>query len=84
MDVSTAWFTLFFFAFIVVAVGGSILVGIGLMVLWIWALVDCLAKESSQGNDKLVWCLVIILTGWIGALIYILVRRPQRVARFGA
>lgn len=51
---------------------------IGATILWVWALVDCLTNESSEGNDKLVWALVIVLTNWIGALIYFFVRRPQR------
>ena len=57
-------------------VGGVI--GIGVTVLWIWMLIDCVTKEPSEGNDKLIWVLIIVLTGWIGALIYLLVRRPQR------
>lgn len=52
--------------------------GIAATAFWIWMLVDCLTNESSQGNDKLVWVLVIVLTNWIGALIYCFVRRPQR------
>lgn len=52
-------------------------------VLWVWALVDCVKYEPSEGNDKLVWVLVIALAGWIGALIYLLVRRPQRLAALG-
>ena len=47
---------------------------------WLWMLVDCVTKESSQGNDKLVWVLVIVLTNIIGAVIYFVVRRPQRFA----
>ena len=45
---------------------------------WIWMLVDCLTKERPEGNDKIVWVLVIIFTNIIGALIYFLVRRPER------
>ena len=52
-------------------------------ILWIWMLIDCLTNEPSEGNDKLVWALVIIFTHWIGALIYLLVRRPQRKAALG-
>ena len=63
--------------------------GVGLMgvvgtVLWIWMLIDCATKEPSAGNDKIVWILVIALTHWIGALIYFLVRRPERKRLFGA
>ncbi len=51
---------------------------------WIWMLVDCATKESSQGNDKVIWILVIIFTHWIGALIYYFVRRPERKKQLGA
>ena len=53
-------------------------IGIGVTIFWIWMLIDCVTKEPSEGNDKLIWVLIIVLTGWIGALIYLLVRRPQR------
>jgi Phospholipase_D-nuclease N-terminal len=52
-------------------------------VFWIWMLVDCATKEPSEGNDKIIWILVIIFTHWIGALIYYLVRRPERKKLFG-
>ncbi len=51
--------------------------------IWIWALVEVLTKESSEGNDKLVWALVVALTGLIGALIYLLIRRPERKRTLG-
>ena len=51
---------------------------------WIWMLVDCATKEPSAGNDKIIWILVIIFTHWLGALIYFLVRRPERKRLFGA
>ena len=57
--------------------------GIGGTVLWIWMIVDCATKEPSEGNDKLIWILVIVLTHWIGALIYLLVRRPKRIEQLG-
>ena len=61
--------------------GGAI--GIGGTILWIWMLVECATKEPSEGNDKIIWILVILLAGWIGALIYFLARRPKRRAAFG-
>ncbi len=59
--------------------------GVGLLAFgfWIWALVDCLTKEPSKGNDKIIWFLVIVLLSWLGALIYFFVRRPQRIKEFG-
>lgn len=60
-----------FFVFCILVLG---------FVFWLWMLVDCATKESSEGNDKLVWILVIIFTNIIGAVVYWLVRRPQRFA----
>ncbi|MGJ8678352.1 MAG: PLD nuclease N-terminal domain-containing protein [Akkermansiaceae bacterium] len=42
-------------------------------------LIDCLKNESSEGNDKVVWLLVIVFFNWLGALIYFFVRRPERI-----
>jgi hypothetical protein len=50
---------------------------------WIWMIVDCATKESSEGNDKLIWLLVIIFVQLLGAIIYYFVRRPQRIAQLG-
>ena len=66
-----------------VVFGFVLLIGIALMIFWIWMLVDCATKESGQGNDKVIWILVIVLTGWIGALIYLLARRPTRMRELG-
>ncbi len=52
-------------------------------VFWVWMLVDCATKEPDQGNDKVVWILVILFTHWVGALIYFLVRRPERIRDTG-
>lgn len=60
-----------------------VLIGLALMAFWIWMLIDCATKESSQGNDKLIWILIIVFTHWIGALIYFLVRRPERKKQLG-
>lgn len=56
---------------------------IGIFVFWIWMLVDCATKEPNQGNDKIVWVLIIVLTFIIGALLYYIVRRPKRKEEFG-
>ncbi len=48
-------------------------------IFWIWMLVECLTQESSEGNDKLAWTLVILLANFLGAVIYFFVRRPSRI-----
>jgi len=60
-----------------------IVIGLGGTALWIWMIVDCATNEGQEGNDKLVWVLVIVMTGFIGALIYLLARRPKRIQQYG-
>lgn len=62
----------------------GVLISVGSAAFWIWMLIDCLTKESSEGNDKIVWALVIVFTHCLGALIYYIVRRPERIRTLGA
>ena len=62
-----------------------IMITLGLLgtVLWIWMLIDCATNEPSEGSDKIVWILVILFTHGLGALIYLLARRPERKRLYG-
>lgn len=59
----------------------------GLMILasifWLWVLIDCVTKEPSEGNDKIVWTILILSLPWIGAGLYYFVRRPERIKAAG-
>ena len=50
---------------------------------WVWMIIDCATHEPNEGNNKIVWIVIILLTHVIGALIYFLVRRPQRIQEIG-
>lgn len=63
--------------FMVVIYGGMFLFMIAAMVLWIMALVDVVKRQFKEPNEKIVWVLIIALTHWIGALIYMLIGRKQ-------
>jgi hypothetical protein len=79
------------------AFGGGVLVMVGFLFLWllaivlslaatafwIWMIVDCATNEPSEGNDKLIWLLVIVLVHLLGAILYYFIRRPQRKALTG-
>ena len=62
-------------------VGGTI--GLSSLALWIWMLVEVLTRETDEGNNRLIWALVIVFTHWVGALIYLLVRRQERISKLG-
>jgi hypothetical protein len=50
---------------------------------WIWMIIDCVTREPAEGNERLIWVLIIVLAHWIGALIYFFVRRPKRIELYG-
>jgi uncharacterized BrkB/YihY/UPF0761 family membrane protein len=52
--------------FVLIIVALSIFV----FVFWILMLIDCLKRRYKESSDKIVWVLVIIFAGIIGALIY--------------
>jgi len=59
------------------------LLGLAGFVIWIWTLIDCISNEPGEGNDKIIWVLVIVLTHLLGAIIYLVARRPTRIATYG-
>lgn len=52
-------------------------------IFWLWVLIDCVTKEPSEGNDKVVWTILILFAPWIGAILYYFVRRPERIKAAG-
>ncbi|MCX7046861.1 MAG: PLDc N-terminal domain-containing protein [Candidatus Sumerlaeota bacterium] len=63
--------------------GMFFIIGILGTIFWVWMLVDCATKEPSEGNDKIIWILIIVFTHLIGAAIYYFVRRPERIMKYG-
>lgn len=50
------------------------------LVPWIIALVDILSNEF-EGNNKLIWALVVALTGILGALLYFIIGSKQKLPK---
>jgi hypothetical protein len=50
--------------------------GLGL-VLFLWALIDCIRREFTNPNDKILWLVLIILIGWIGPILYLIIGRKK-------
>lgn len=55
-----------------------LLLGIVAFALWVWALVSAIQNPTLDSTMRIVWVLVIIFTGFIGAIIYLLVARNSR------
>ncbi|HEX9257390.1 MAG TPA: PLDc N-terminal domain-containing protein [Actinomycetota bacterium] len=61
-------------------VGAFGLFWIGGIALWIFALVDCIRVQDDsmyRSGTKLIWIIVIVLTQVIGAIIYLVIGRPE-------
>lgn len=73
-----------------VAVGGFVIffillwvlffaVGILALIFWIFMIVDVASRKFKQENDKIMWILIVILTGIIGAAIYyFMIKKPDK------
>ena len=61
-----------FVAGMILLVLAAIVVVILAFVFWILMIIDCVKRDFKKDNEKVVWILVIVLLGFIGAfLIYI-------------
>jgi len=62
----------------------GVLVGIILFAFWIWMIVDCAKRKFKNNVEKIVWLIVVVLLGWVGALVYFIVVRtlnPRGIAK---
>ena len=50
-------------------------IGIAALIFWIWTIVDAVKNPRLSDNTRLVWILVIVFTGVIGSLIYLVAGR---------
>ena len=49
----------------------------------IWMIVDCAIHESRVGNERLIWIIIMVFVPYVGAIVYYLFRRPERIRAFG-
>jgi hypothetical protein len=54
-----------------------------LTAFWIWMVIEVATKEPAEDQDKIMWLLIVLLCGGIGAAIYFFVRRPERIRKYG-
>jgi TctA family transporter len=66
-----------FLAFLVF--GGIILFIIGLIAVWILLAVWVYRDAKKRGMEATLWLLVVLLTGFIGLIVYLIVRREHPI-----
>ena len=58
----------------------SILIIVFFVLLWVSALVDIL-KNNFKKNNKLIWIIVVVMLPLIGAILYIMIGRNQKIIK---
>jgi hypothetical protein len=56
-----------------------LLLGLAGFALWIWAIVDVVRvpdESMFKAGNRLVWVLIVVLAGFVGAIVYLIVGRP--------
>ncbi len=55
-------------------------IGIALatLILWIWAIVDCISSDKGT-DEKLLWIILILFTNIIGAIIYLIIGKDRNL-----
>lgn len=73
-----------FFPFMATGILIYIIIGVLLFIFWIWMIVDSIQRRFRNDIEKIIWAIVAILGGWMGALIYYFVIRvynPRGLAK---
>ena len=62
--------------------GLGLLIGIFIFLavcfLWVIALIDIL-RSDFQGNDKVIWVLVVIFFPFLGSILYFIIGRSRKI-----
>lgn len=53
----------------------AFLIWLVVFAFWVWMIVDCARRNFKNGTEKIIWIIVVVLAGWLGALIYFLTIR---------
>jgi phospholipase D-like protein len=58
------------------------LAAVALFLFWVWALLDCIATDSSMCRNlpKPVWIILVLILPDIGALAWLLLGRPEKAS----
>ena len=64
------------------ALGGVLFLSIllGFLAFWVWSLVDAIRvpdESAFRAGSKVIWVVVIAVTGFIGSIVYMAVGRPR-------
>lgn len=53
------------------------ILGILGFIIWVWALIDVIRRQFTNQNDKILWLVITIVLGTLGAIIYLIAGRGK-------
>jgi hypothetical protein len=59
----------------------ALFLGLGLIIFWIYMIIDAIKRKYKHENEKIVWILVVVLLGILGALIYYFAVKRKNVKK---
>ena len=48
------------------------------LAFWVWMIIDCARKNFKNGNEKIIWILIILFAKIVGAIIYFFVVKNRK------
>ena len=67
---------------IIILILAAVVLAVCAFIFWIVMIVDCAKRKFKGDTEKVVWILILIFLGIIGALIYyFVVKQPSKKAR---
>lgn len=52
---------------------------VGMVILWIWSLINLLSSKVKNSTEKLLWLLVILFLPFLGPILYVFIGVDKKV-----
>jgi hypothetical protein len=72
---------MFHFLFHTVSVVVSGFLGLVCLAFQVWMILDCVTHE--RGSERVIWILIMLFLPYVGAIVYYVFRRAQRIRAYG-
>lgn len=65
---------------LIIAIIAAVVIGLVLLLIfWIFMIVDAAKRNFKNESEKIAWILVVVLVGWLGAVIYYFaIKKPNK------
>ena len=78
------WGSILFWPFAAGMFVVGLILGLALLAFIIWMIIDCIQRKFKNDAEKIIWIVLIVLTTWIGSLVYyfvIKISNPKGISK---